>query len=72
MASGYGLLVTGWGAGYLLGPPIAGYLLQATGGASGIASYRPAMYYAGSLTVASCLLIVGMKVKTVKSLRKKM
>jgi MFS family permease len=60
-------------AGYLLGPPIAGYLLQATGGAAaGISAYRPAMYYAGSLTVASCLMIIGMKVKTTKSLRMKM
>jgi MFS family permease len=73
MASGFGLLVTGWGAGYLLGPPIAGYLLQATGGESaGIAAYRPAMFYSGSLTVASCLMIIGMKFKTAKSLRKKM
>jgi MFS family permease len=73
MASGFGLLVTGWAAGYLLGPPIAGYLLQATGGESaGIAAYRPAMFYSGSLTVASCLMIIGMKFKTAKSLRKKM
>lgn len=73
MTSGYGLFVTGWGAGYLLGPPIAGYLLQASGGAdAGISAYRPAMYYAGSLTVASVLMIIGMKLKTTKSIRKRM
>jgi hypothetical protein len=48
-------------------------LLQATGGESaGIAAYRPAMFYSGSLTVASCLMIIGMKFKTAKSLRMKM
>jgi hypothetical protein len=30
------------------------------------------MFYSGSLTVASCLMIIGMKFKTAKSLRKKM
>ncbi|KAF1816433.1 MFS general substrate transporter [Eremomyces bilateralis CBS 781.70] len=45
-----GMVVTGWTAGYLMGAPIAGYLLAAYGGTDeGIKAYRPAMFYAGTL-----------------------
>ncbi|TEA14264.1 Aspyridones efflux protein apdF [Colletotrichum sidae] len=48
------MIVTGWTGGYLMGAPIAGYLLQAYGGAdNGLQAYRPAMFYAGSLALAS-------------------
>ena len=41
------------------GAPIAGYILAAYGGQdSGFKAYRPAMYYAGSLTLASTALVV--------------
>lgn len=73
MTSGFGLLVTGWGAGYLFGAPIAGYLLQAYGGSNaGIQAYRPAMFYAGSITLGAAVMVIGMKWRTTKSLKKKM
>lgn len=73
MASGFGLLVTGWGAGYLLGAPIAGWILQAYGGArAGLKAYRPAMFYAGSITIGAALLVIGMKWRVTKSWKKRM
>ncbi|UKZ72292.1 uncharacterized protein TrAtP1_013236 [Trichoderma atroviride] len=44
------MVVTGWGGGYLMGSPIAGYLLDAYGGSeSGFQAYRPAITYAGCM-----------------------
>ncbi|KAI0868613.1 major facilitator superfamily transporter [Hypoxylon argillaceum] len=49
-----GMIVTSWSGGYLLGAPIAGYLLDAYGGQdSGFQAYRPAMFYAGSLALGA-------------------
>ncbi|KAM0490554.1 hypothetical protein ACHAP8_011459 [Fusarium lateritium] len=53
-----GMAVTGWAGGYLMGSPIAGYLLDAYGGSdSGFRAYRPAMYYAGSLALAAAGIV---------------
>lgn len=51
---------TGFTAGYLLGTPIAGYLLQATGADKGqtLDLYRPAIFYAGGLAMVSTLCVV--------------
>lgn len=44
------MVVTGWGGGYLMGSPIAGYLLDSYGGTeSGFQAYRPAITYAGCM-----------------------
>ncbi|KAI1266060.1 major facilitator superfamily domain-containing protein [Xylariaceae sp. FL1019] len=49
-----GMIVTSWSGGYLLGAPIAGYLLDAYGGQdAGFKAYRPAMFYAGSLALGA-------------------
>ncbi|KAI1199056.1 major facilitator superfamily transporter [Nemania serpens] len=49
-----GMIVTSWSGGYLLGAPIAGYLLEAYGGKDGgFQAYRPAMFYAGSLALGA-------------------
>ncbi|KAI0428553.1 major facilitator superfamily transporter [Xylaria sp. FL1042] len=49
-----GMIVTSWSGGYLLGAPIAGYLLDAYGGQDGgFQAYRPAMFYAGSLALGA-------------------
>ncbi|KAI1756905.1 major facilitator superfamily transporter [Xylaria castorea] len=49
-----GMIVTSWSGGYLLGAPIAGYLLEAYGGQDGgFQAYRPAMFYAGSLALVA-------------------
>ncbi|KAM3521256.1 hypothetical protein NHJ13051_006349 [Beauveria bassiana] len=53
-----GMIMTAWAGGYLLGSPIAGYLLQAFGGADGgLKAYRPAMFYAGGLALISAILL---------------
>lgn len=59
MGSAMGIMVIGWLGGYLCGSPIAGYILDASGGENGgPGAYRPAMYYAGSLAVASGVLVM--------------
>jgi len=54
--------ITGWTAGYLMGPPIAGYLLEATGAAGiddiGATAYRGAIFYAGGLATFSSLFVI--------------
>ncbi|KAJ3728084.1 major facilitator superfamily domain-containing protein [Lentinula guzmanii] len=63
----FSMVLTGWAAGYLLGAPIAGWLLDAYGGSGGgIVAYRPAMYYAGSLSVGSTGFILGVRILTTK------
>jgi hypothetical protein len=51
------------------GSPIAGYILEASGGANnGIAPYRPAMYFAGSLSLASATLIAIVRMRRQREL----
>lgn len=73
-----GMIVTGWAGGYFLvslsatcafgkplmrkGAPIAGYILDAHGGAdSGFEAYRPSMFYAGSLALAASGLVAAVR-----------
>ncbi|EHK18641.1 uncharacterized protein TRIVIDRAFT_51049 [Trichoderma virens Gv29-8] len=54
------MVVTGWVGGYLMGAPIAGYILEGFGGVDGgLHAYRPAMFYAGALALASGFFILG-------------
>ncbi|KAL6692391.1 major facilitator superfamily domain-containing protein [Trichoderma pleuroticola] len=54
------MVVTGWVGGYLMGAPIAGYILESFGGADGgLHAYRPAMFYAGALALVSGVFILG-------------
>jgi len=63
-----GMVVTSWGGGYLMGAPIAGYLLDAYGGAgNGLQAYRPAMFYAGSMALAAAVLVAVMRFRMSKS-----
>ncbi|KXH30132.1 major facilitator superfamily transporter [Colletotrichum simmondsii] len=58
------MIVTGWAGGYLMGSPIAGYLLEAYGGAEGgLQAYRPAMFYAGSLSLAAAGLVAMVRLR---------
>ncbi|CEI61492.1 hypothetical protein FVEN_g9415 [Fusarium venenatum] len=51
------MMIVGWILGYLLGSPIAGFLLERHGGADGgLQAYRPAMFYAGSLSAFATIL----------------
>ncbi|KZP30638.1 hypothetical protein FIBSPDRAFT_113220 [Athelia psychrophila] len=46
----------------LQGAPIAGYILEHYGGAeAGRAAFRPAMYYAGSMSLGSAVFTVGLR-----------
>ncbi|KYK61837.1 monocarboxylate permease [Drechmeria coniospora] len=64
MAVTMSMVVTGWIGGYLMGSPIAGYLLEAYGGAgAGLQAYRPAMWYAGSLALASSAMVTAARVR---------
>ncbi|TVY45176.1 Aspyridones efflux protein [Lachnellula subtilissima] len=68
-----GMIVTGWGGGYLMGAPIAGYLLAAYGGPhSTLKAYHPAMIYAGSMALGAALLVLVLKLRTSKSPFKKL
>ena len=63
-----GMIVTGWTGGYLMGAPIAGYMLDAYGGeAAGFKAYRPAIFYAGSLTLTSAALVAFLRLRMSKS-----
>jgi len=55
------------------GAPIAGYILDASGGPqAGFEAYRPAVYYAGSMTLASTGLIVFVRLRLETSLLSKL
>ncbi|PGH17968.1 hypothetical protein AJ80_04589 [Polytolypa hystricis UAMH7299] len=57
-----GMVVTGWFGGYLMGAPVAGYLLQAYGGEdSGLSAYHPAIFFAGSMATAAAGLVLMMR-----------
>ncbi|KAJ7182380.1 major facilitator superfamily domain-containing protein [Mycena crocata] len=60
-----GMIVTGWVGGYLMGAPIAGYLLSAYGGAdSTLSAYHPAMFYAGSIAMGAAGLVSLVRLRT--------
>ncbi|RAL00818.1 uncharacterized protein BO80DRAFT_445134 [Aspergillus ibericus CBS 121593] len=65
-----GLFVT---AGVVMGgSPIAGYILDASGGEEGgIKAYRPAILYAGVMALGAAVLAVGIRVKTDRRLLKR-
>lgn len=64
VAVAMGTIVTSWTGGYLMGAPIAGYLLDAYGGEkAGFTAYRPAIFFAGSLGMASALIVGALRLK---------
>jgi MFS family permease len=72
VAVAMGMVVTGWAGGYLMGAPIAGYILDAFGGQeAGFKAYRPAMYYAGSMSMAAAILVGILRLKIDVKLKKK-
>lgn len=68
-----GQAITGWTAGYLMGAPIAGYLLQATNAEESISidPYRPAIFYAGGMALASCVFVLLARLSMDRKLLKK-
>jgi MFS family permease len=70
--------ITGWTPGYLMGAPIAGYLLQAAGGSkqgTGIGQsvevYRPAIFYAGGMATLSALFVILARLAAAKKFLKR-
>ncbi|KAL6237140.1 major facilitator superfamily domain-containing protein [Aspergillus navahoensis] len=54
------------------GAPIAGYILDASGGEQdGIKAYRPAIFYAGSLAFAAAVLAAAIRLKADMNLKKR-
>lgn len=73
VAVAMGTIVTSWTGGYLMGAPIAGYLLDAYGGeTAGFTAYRPAIFYAGSLAMASALIVGGLRFKMSSQILKRL
>ncbi|KAE9378981.1 putative monocarboxylate transporter [Stipitochalara longipes BDJ] len=68
-----GMIVSGWAGGYLMGAPIAGYLLAAYGGEhSTLKAYHPAIFYAGSMAAGAAILVGVVKMMLSKSPLKKL
>ena len=67
-----GMIATGWAGGYLLGGPVAGYLLAAFGGEeAGFRAYRPAMYFSGSMSLVAAILVGALRLRINRKLKKK-
>ncbi|KAF8841176.1 MFS general substrate transporter [Paxillus ammoniavirescens] len=55
----FAMVVTSWSIGYIMGAPVAGWTLELYGGSdAGRAAYRPAMYYAGSMSLGSATFVL--------------
>lgn len=68
-----GMIVTGWAGGYLMGGPIAGYMLGRYGGVEGgVAAFRPAMYYAGSMSLGAAVLVAWMRLRIESAILRKL
>jgi len=67
VSTAMGMIVTSWTGGYLMGAPIAGYLLEAYGGEKGgFQAYRPAIFYAGSLALGAAGLVAFVRLRMSK------
>lgn len=73
-AASISLMTSFWTPGYLLGPPLAGILIEATGAAeaSSIEPYRAAIFYAAGVGVLATVLIVLSRMRLDKKLIKKL
>ncbi|GAA5847378.1 hypothetical protein JCM9279_000265 [Rhodotorula babjevae] len=59
----FSMILSFWSVGYFLGSPIAGYLLQAGGGAGkGPEAYLAAVLYAGALSTAASALVLAVRI----------
>ena len=73
-AAGMGMAITGWTGGYLMGSPIAGILIAATGAekAHTVVPYRAAIFYAGGVALASATFVLLARLRMDTKLIKKM
>ncbi|BGP43511.1 hypothetical protein JCM10449v2_007546 [Rhodotorula kratochvilovae] len=69
----FSMILTFWTAGYFLGSPIAGYLLQAYGGpGKGAEAYFPAIMYAGALSLAAAGFVLAVRLIQSRKVWKKL
>jgi MFS family permease len=67
------MIVTSWAGGYLMGAPIAGYLLKGHGGENrGSKPYQPAMFYAGGMFLGASALVLVARFRASKSIKKRL
>ena len=67
------MIITGWTGGYFAGAPIAGYILQAYGGKDPDQwSYRPAIFYAGSMALGAAGFVLMLRLSLSLKLFKKL
>ncbi|GAA6034695.1 hypothetical protein JCM8097_001127 [Rhodosporidiobolus ruineniae] len=60
----FAMMTSFWTPGYILGSPIAGFLLQAMGGPEkGFGAYRPAIFYSGALSLCAALVVSVVRLK---------
>ena len=73
-AVGMGMAITGWTGGYLMGSPIAGYLIAATGADKSHSAepYRAAIFYAGGVALASAAFVLVARLRMDGKLIKRM
>ena len=71
---GMGMAITGWTGGYLMGSPIAGMLIAATGAgkAHSVVPYRAAIFYSGGIASASAAFVLVARLRMDTKLIKKM
>lgn len=71
---GMGMAITGWTGGYLMGSPIAGMLIAATGAqqAHSVRPYRAAIFYAGGVALASAAFVLVARLRMDSKLIKKL
>lgn len=73
MGTAFGMIVTGWAGGYLMGAPIAGYLLAAYGGQdAGMKAFRPAIFWAGGMAAGAAGIAAALRLMKSTDLRRKM
>jgi MCP family monocarboxylic acid transporter-like MFS transporter 3 len=72
-AVGMSMAITGWTGGYLMGSPIAGILVAATGAekAHTVEPYRAAIFYAGGVALASVAFVLVARLRMDSKLIKK-
>ena len=72
-AVGMGMAITGWTGGYLMGSPITGMLIAATGAekAHNVVPYRAAIFYAGGVAMASATFVLVARLRMDTKLIKK-
>jgi MFS transporter, MCT family, solute carrier family 16 (monocarboxylic acid transporters), member 3 len=68
------MALTGWTVGYLMGSPIAGFIITSTGAekSSSIEPYRATIFYAGGIAMVSATIVLLARLRMDKKMLKKL